>query len=207
MGLVMMLISLNSNIPRYVIEQHLGTRELGIFAAIAYLIMVGGTLVGALGQAATPRLAKYYAGGDRHAFVALLLKLVSIGFVLGISAVVVALVAGRQVLTLLYQPEFAQHTTLFVWLMVAGGISYIASFLGHGMTAAQYFHIQLPLFIGVTAVSTLTCFWLIPGLGLIGAALALILASIVQVVISVGVVLYAIHRIPKAQAIIPTGTN
>lgn len=207
MGLVMMLVSLNGNIPRYIIEQNLGTRELGIFAAIAYLIMVGGTLVGALGQAATPRLAKYYAGGKCRAFVVLLLQLVGIGFVLGISAVIVALVAGGQVLTLLYQPEYAQYTTLFVWLMVAGGISYIASFLGHGMTAAQYFYIQLPLFIGVTAVSTLTCFWLIPALGLTGAALALILASIVQVVISVGVILHAIHKLPNAQVIAPTDPN
>ena len=35
MGLVMMLISLNTNIPRYFIEHYLGERELGIFAAIA----------------------------------------------------------------------------------------------------------------------------------------------------------------------------
>jgi O-antigen/teichoic acid export membrane protein len=75
------------------------------------------------------------------------------------------------------------------------------------MTAAQYFYIQLPLFIGVTAVSTLTCFWLIPALGLTGAALALILASIVQVVISVGVILHAIHRLPNAQVIAPTDPN
>jgi O-antigen/teichoic acid export membrane protein len=204
MGTVMMLISLNSNIPRYVIEQHLGTRELGIFAAIAYLIMAGGTIVGALGQAATPRLAKYYATGNRQAFRRLLFKLMGMGAGLGAIAVVVALVAGRQILTLLYQPEYAQYTTLFVWLMVAGGISYVASFMGYGMTAAQYFYIQLPLFIGVTAVSSLTCFWLIPSLGLIGAAFALILAAIVQVAISAGVILYAIHRLPNPQDIIPS---
>src|SRR5208282_5174062 len=35
LGIVMMLISLNSNIPRYFIEHYRGERELGIFAALA----------------------------------------------------------------------------------------------------------------------------------------------------------------------------
>jgi O-antigen/teichoic acid export membrane protein len=197
MGLVMMLISLNSNIPRYVVEHYLGEQELGIFAAIAYLIMVGGTIISALGQAASPRLAKYYAQANAKAFWALLSKLLGIGAVIGGLSVLVALIAGREILTVLYQPEYAQHTDLLVWLMVAGGLSYIASFLGYGMTAAQHFQIQLPLFISVTTVSALTCLWLIPNIGLNGAAIALILAAVVQAGASLGVILYAIRRISK----------
>src|SRR6516162_9856653 len=63
-GIVMALISFNANIPRYFIEHHLGTRELGIFAALAYPLAAGTTVVGALGQSATPRLARHYADGD-----------------------------------------------------------------------------------------------------------------------------------------------
>ena len=44
LGLVMMLISLNANIPRYFIEHYLGTEQLGIFAAMAYFMLAGNTI-------------------------------------------------------------------------------------------------------------------------------------------------------------------
>ena len=50
LGVSMMLISLNTNIPRYFIEHYLGERELGIFAAMAYLMVAGKTVVSALAQ-------------------------------------------------------------------------------------------------------------------------------------------------------------
>ena len=153
LGFVMMLISLNSNIPRYFIERYLGERELGFFAAIAYLMVAGGMVVNALGESANPRLAKYYALGDSKAFRTLLLKLVGIGVVLGGVGVLVTVVAGQQILTLLYRPEYAKYTNLLIWLMVATGINYVSSFLGYGITAARYFRIQMPLFAIVTTIS------------------------------------------------------
>lgn len=193
LGLVMMLISLNTNIPRYFIEQYLGESELGIFAAIAYLMVAGSTVVGALGQSASPRLAKYYAAGNNRAFRSLLLKLVGIGFLLGSAGVIMALIAGGDLLTLLYRPEYARPD-LFVWLMVAAGFSYIASFLGYAMTAARYFRIQIPLFAGVATTTMLTCFWLVPVSKLQGAVIALITAGIVQVVLSAAIIVFILTQ-------------
>lgn len=67
LGVVMLLISLNSNIPRYVIQAHYGEWELGIFAATAYIMVAGTTVVSALGQSASPRLAKLYGGSKGSA--------------------------------------------------------------------------------------------------------------------------------------------
>ncbi|MFB2933851.1 lipopolysaccharide biosynthesis protein [Aerosakkonemataceae cyanobacterium BLCC-F154] len=197
LGLVMMLISLNSNIPQYFIEGYLGEGQLGIFAAIAYLMVAGNMVVGALGQSANPRLAKYYAAGDSIAFRTLMLKLVGIGAFLGGIAVLVAFVMGQQILTLIYRPEYAQQADLFIWLMVAAGIGYVASFLGYGMTAARYFRIQIPLFTAVTGTSAIACLWLIPIWGLHGAATGLILAAFVQVIFSLGAIAHALHKLPK----------
>lgn len=198
LGLVMMLLSLNVNIPRYFIEWHLGERELGIFAAMAYLQLAGVTVVGALGQSASPRLAKYYAMGNGPAFRALLLKLISIGALLGGAGVLIALVAGREVLVLLYGPEYVRYE-LFVWLMAAAGVSYVASCLGYGMTAARYFRVQMPLFAIVTGTGALACFWLIPAYGLRGAAIALLIASGVQVGSSLVIIMYALGNIHQRQ--------
>jgi O-antigen/teichoic acid export membrane protein len=197
LGFVMMLISLNTNIPRYFIERYLGERELGIFAAMSYLMVVGQMVVSALAESASPRLAKYYAAGNSTAFRTLLLKLVGVGLMLGAAGVFVAIVASKPILTLLYQPEYAERSDLFAWLMVAAGMGYVSSFLGYGMTAARYFQVQMPLFVLVTGSSAMACFWLIPTQGVRGAAIALIVGAIVQVVFSLGVIVYALQRLNK----------
>jgi O-antigen/teichoic acid export membrane protein len=130
LGFVMMLISLNANIPRYFIENSLGVRELGIFGALSYLMVAGSMVVNALGQSASPKLAKYYAAGNKSAFEKLIWQLMGMGFLLGVVGVIVALVGGKPLLTLIYGSEYAQNLDVFVWLMVATGISYVSSFQG-----------------------------------------------------------------------------
>lgn len=201
LGFVMMLISLNTNIPRYFIERYLGERQLGIFAAMSYLMVVGQMVVSALAESASPRLAKYYAAGNSTAFRTLLFKLVGVGAVLGGAGVLVAVVAGREILTLLYRPEYGQQADLFVWLMVAAGIGYMSSFLGYGMTAARYFRVQMPLFALVTGSSAISCLWLIPTMGVRGAAIALIIGAVVQASFSLGAIAHALQRLDKYQGI------
>lgn len=195
LGVVMMLISLNTNIPRYVLERYEGEHGLGIFAAMSYLMVAGTTVVSALGQSASPRLAKYYAGGNLAAFRNLLLKLVGIGLFLGLSAVLVVAVAGKPILTLLYRPEYAEQSDVFIWVTMAAAAGYVASFLGFGMTAARYFKVQAPLFAVVTGATALLSLWLVPEYGLQGAAYALLLSAVVQVGGGLAVVTHAIYRL------------
>lgn len=197
LGAVAALGSLIANIPRYLVEWYLGERALGIFAAIAYLKVASNTIVLALGQSASPRLAKYYAARNRLAFRTLLFKLAGIGALLGGAGVLVALLAGREILTLLYQPEYAEHHNVFVRLMIAAGIDHIATFFHYGMTAARYFRIQVPLFAFFAGTAALTGIWLIPIDGLCGAATALIIATIVRATGSLAIVVYTLHALHK----------
>ncbi|WP_026731764.1 lipopolysaccharide biosynthesis protein [Fischerella sp. PCC 9605] len=197
LGLGMMLVSLNSNIPNYLIENYLGGWELGIFAAIAYLMEIGNRVVIALGESAVARLAQYYAAGKSILFLRLLFKLVGIGALLGGTGVLVSLIAGKQVLTFIYRPEYAQYTNLLVWLAIAAGIRYMANFLGYGMTAARYFRIQMPLFGFVTVILAVASLWLLPKVGLIGGAIALLLAAIAQGVISLAAIYHALFALNK----------
>jgi O-antigen/teichoic acid export membrane protein len=197
LGFVAMLHTLSISIPRYLIEGYLGHHDLGIFSALAYLIVAGNIVVGALSNSASPRLAQYYVAGDRIAFQTLLLKLTGLGALLGGTAIVVALVAGKQLLTILYQPEYAQHTGLLVQLMIAAAISYTFYFLADAMIASRYFRIQVPMYVLVNVISAIACFWLIPLFGLQGAAIALIITASCQSILSLGVISYALYRLHK----------
>jgi O-antigen/teichoic acid export membrane protein len=195
LGVVMMLISLNYNIPRYFIANHFGPRELGIFAALAYILVATSMLVNALAQTASPRLARYIADRNRQAAQSLLIQLLLIALLIGAAGIAIAAVAGKPILSLLYRSEFAEHTDLLVWLMVAAAISHLSSVLGFFMTAARKFSVQVPLFACVCAASVIACAVLIPVCGLPGLALAMAAGFAVQFIVSAVVVIQALTNI------------
>lgn len=178
LGVVMMLISLNANLPRYFIEGRLGADQLGIFAAMAYLMQAGAQVVHAVGQAATPRLARYYAADDPRDFHRLLRRLLLIGAVLGAGGVTVALVAGRWVLTLLYKPVYAERADVFLVLMAAAAFTYLSSMFGYAATAARHIRSQPVIYGGMVLATAASCLLLIEPYGLMGAALAVLASSI-----------------------------
>jgi O-antigen/teichoic acid export membrane protein len=109
----------------------------------------------------------------------------------------IALIAGREILTLLYRAEYAEYADLLVWMMVVAGIGYVSTFLGWGMTTVRYLRVQMPLFVLVASTSAIACYWLIPAQGLRGAAIALVVAAVVRTTFSLGVIFHALHRLSK----------
>jgi O-antigen/teichoic acid export membrane protein len=172
LGVVMMLLSLRANLPRYFIEDAMGAAELGVFAALSSLLVAGNVVVSALGQSAMPRLARHYHDGDLKAFRRLLARLLAIAGIVGAAGLAVAVVAGEPLLGLVFGPPYAAQHELLVVLMAAGAVLFAASFLGYGLTAARRFAVQLPLFGATTLVAAGACLWLVPARGLRGAAYA-----------------------------------
>ena len=197
LGCVMALISLNTNMPRYFIANYLGKTSLGIFTALAYIIVTGNMVISAMGQAAVPRLAKYYASADKKHYLSLLTRLTGLGLIIAVGGILVSVFAGRMILTILYSQEYAAHLTVFIVLMVYGGFNFVASFLGYGMTAARYFRLQLPLFSVVVLTTALASWVLIPSQGLIGAALSMITGALTQIIGSIIIISIAIHNIHR----------
>jgi O-antigen/teichoic acid export membrane protein len=180
LGFVLMLLSLAGNMPRYAIEGRFGLAALGAFAAPASFMAVGSTMVNALGQAATPRLARCFSQGDAPRFRRLALQLIGVSALLGVAGIAVALTMGRFALALLYGRSYAAYASLLIWLMAAASVGYIAGALGYIITSARAFTAQAPLFAAVAASSGIASWLLVPRLGLEGAAVALGASSLVQ---------------------------
>ena len=181
LGVVTMLISLTANIPRYFLEAHGGPRELGIFVGLAYVVTAASTVVGAIGRAATPRLANLHQAGEILAFRRLVRSLLLCAAALGATGVLVASSAGHPILQVLYTPEFAPYAPAFALVMLSGALGYAASMLGYAVTAARHFVVQIPLWIGVAASTLVGSAILVPRLGVTGGAWALVLTAAVQV--------------------------
>jgi O-antigen/teichoic acid export membrane protein len=188
LGVVMLLISLNANIPRYVIEHERGSADLGIFAALAYLLVAGGLVVTAVGQAISPRLARQHAAGDAAGFRRSVTRMIAAGLALGAVAAVAAWAVGAPVVALLYTDAYAGDTGLLVLLALAAGVTFAASFAGFAMTAARRFRAQVPVFLATVATCAVASLALIPAAGLRGAAVALLASAAVQLGCSLVVV-------------------
>jgi len=185
LGLVVLLGCLNSSIPNFFIKHALGERDLGIFAAIGFVVSVGNMAVVSLGQSAYTRLARLCAAGDLAAFSSLLGKLLVFGAAIGLSGMILSKLAGREILTVLFRPEYAERADVLPWIMAAGGILFMAQFLGFGLTAANFYHSQVVLNIAANFSLLVACYWLVERRGLLGAILAMLIAAIVQLVGSV----------------------
>lgn len=180
LGAVLMLVSLNLNLPRYFIEHHLGIRELGIFSSLTNLLAVGNVITNAIGQGAAPRLAKYFEAAKLRDFRALLTTIVIASLGIGAAGFLGALLFGRRVLAIVYRPEYSTRQDVLVWLMAASGFFYLGSTLGCAVTAVKCFAPQLPLFAIAAASTALASMILVPSQGLRGAALAILISAVIQ---------------------------
>jgi O-antigen/teichoic acid export membrane protein len=194
LGVVMALISLTSNIPRYFIQALLGERELGIFAALTYVTAAGMTIVSAVGNSLTPAMARDFDRGDVRAFARRFWLLASAAAGIGISGFLAAVVFARPLLQIAYGEEYARSAGVFVHAMALGTVTYLAGAVGFAMSAARCFRSQAPMFVLVVAtIFAASAAW-IPSSGLHGALSALMAGAAVQLALGAALLGPAIRR-------------
>jgi O-antigen/teichoic acid export membrane protein len=181
LGIVVGLISLNTNIPNYVIAKYFGTRDLGIFAVLAYTTVAVNMLIQALGQAVAPRMARYFSEQKILSFKKVLKKMVLFNLAIGLLGVLIILIGGEKILAIIYTPEYAAYLHLFSVLLIAAALSGVAVAFGYAMTAARQFRLQVPLYLTVLATTFLMSLILIPRFKLYGAAVALIVSALIHI--------------------------
>lgn len=179
LGVVMALISLQTNIPRYFLQVYAGEEAVGCFGAIVYPMMAGMIVTTALGQSACTRLARSFAE-DLPEFQRLLGRLTAFSAALGFVLVVVIYVFGRPLLRVMYGPSFADYHSEFVVVALACGIQLVSSCWGYGMTAARFFRAQVAITVGSCIVTAGAALVLVPRYSIMGAALAVLATSLIM---------------------------
>ncbi len=189
LGLAMASLSLTTSIPRYWISARLGNAALGGFAVAGSLMIAMSYVVGALSQAASPRLARYHAAGDSAAFRRLLGRLSLWLAAITIASVAVMAIAGQLVLGMLFGPAFVPYAAIATCLMLAAGLRNFSILLGRAITSMRRFRMGLALrLLGIAVLVALLPGW-IDWLGLMGAAWAVTLTWLITTLLSLAVVL------------------
>src|SRR5262249_5624416 len=107
LAVVMLLASLNTNMPSYFIQAHLGEHELGVYSAMMTIAGAGGALILALGHAGSAKLSQYYAEGTMSRFWSLVLRLAGFSALVGCFGVVASILLGPALLTIIFTSEYA----------------------------------------------------------------------------------------------------
>jgi O-antigen/teichoic acid export membrane protein len=190
MGIQTMLASLATNIPRYVIDHDLGTAMLGKFAAMAYFLVAGHTVIAAVGNSVQAPLSRCWHS-SLPAFKKLLFKCAAFAFGVGMVGTLVAAVAGKRILTLCYSPEYATNRGVFVLLMFSAAFYYVGSILGGGIAIVRRFWTYTLLYSLVPLMALIVAWLLIPRMGLMGAAIATLAYCVANAAIPVAIIAFA----------------
>lgn len=174
LGMVGAIGSLQSNIPRYFLDGYAGRAELGVWAAVSYLLVFGNMTIGAIANAALARLARHAAEQDWRAYLRLLARLLAIGMTIGVATVLGSIVLGPPALRLLYSDEVAANADILTLLAISAGLLYSYLFLGTAMDGLRSYRIQPYIHVTTALVIACACALLVPGHGAHGAAWAMI---------------------------------
>jgi O-antigen/teichoic acid export membrane protein len=194
MGVISTLLSLQANVPQYVIQQYLGAAAVGTFAVLAYPFLLGNIAVTAMGQAAAPQFGDAIRNEDAGAFRRVLLLTMMSGAVLGSAVVVATWLGGAYFLELFYSAAYRQHSALFTILACATAVRYAYLPVGVAITAQRRLGIQLWIRTSTIVAVTLAVAAGVLWKGLAGAGVALLIVAIAEGVVWIAIALGSIRE-------------
>jgi len=197
LGLVSILNSLNTNIPRYFLEYNFGLNELGYFSAIAYILVAGNLLIRPLSLVAAPKLAQNYQQNKKREFVILNIKLFLAAAILGFVAITIVYYFGEFILTFIYSIEYAKYNNIFLLIMIGSILSYFTTFLNVAIVAAREFKKQPYINLITMIAALLSSIYFIPSNGIEGAAYVTIIVFLTQFLGSLSLFIYSVLQMKE----------
>ena len=189
LGMVAMFLSLAANIPRYFLSHYHGDRILGVYAMLELFLQLVLMVTVSIQQATSARMAcSFFEGGKK--FRHYLSLLLAVGVAWGLFATIAAYGCGQWLLATFLGSELAlYHGALTLLMAAAIGIN-VRCFLGAAMVILRRTRIQAFL-TAISAAATLVLAWfLIPPLGVAGAALTMLASGLVFSALTASALVY-----------------
>lgn len=173
LALVAALTSLAYYVPRYFIGATEGDAVLGRFGALSYFALMITMLGIAIADSLIPSLTQAHARqANPQAYLRQVRQLYLIPTVCGILGVALLLTVGNWLLTMLLGPTAAADPLVTAILLTAGTLIAITGCQAHVMVALGLERSQLLVTAASFALLLIASARLIPGAGMMGAALA-----------------------------------
>lgn len=181
LGFVGMLVSLNSNIPRYFLELFESPKELGYFSAIVQISMIVGLFMNSITQVILPRFSNFYKQNKipllrKYIFSYMPIITIIIGFIL----IIICFLFGGNILNLVYGSDYAKYSNILLLVAIAISINLLSWILDAALLAIRYISIQPKISIFNFIATIGIGYILINNHGIEGAAITLIVNAILH---------------------------
>lgn len=192
LGLVVMVGSLSANIPSYIIESKLSIEAVAVFASLIYLVQSTSTFMSALWEPAVPRLTRMREAFDYLGFTKMIAQISLAGLAIGMIGFFVVLVGGKFILFNVFNEDFAKHYDVFLALTSVLVVRNLGGVWSVGATVLRYYWVQVPINVLNAVLILISCYFLVPTQGLIGAAYALLICTTVTRLLFLSVIAHGV---------------
>ncbi len=174
--------SFNISMPRFFLMHFNGEYFLGIFSAIAYILVIANLFASSISQVFLPRLSKLYR---EEKFVELNVyarRLIKIGFMIGFIFVFFSIVFGKELLLIVFGTEYSSYSAVLIILSI--GLMFLLSgvFVGTVLTSLGNYSVHYKISIVTLLSSTILSILLIPRYSIYGAGLTVTLSQFVTMI-------------------------
>lgn len=197
LGFVSIINSLNTNIPRYFLENYYNIEQLGYFSAIAYILVVGNLFIRPVSLVTAPRIAQSFQVGNIKRYIRYTLLSLIIALILGVFIFIIIFIKGDFLLTIIYDNRYAKYSKIFNIMAIGSIIGFFTTFLNTSIVAAREFKIQPVINLITLSVTSLVSIMFVPTMGILGAAYVTLIAFITQFLLSLMLFLYILKKVKK----------
>lgn len=195
LGLSAMMISLNSNIPRYFLEYFYSHKLLGYFSAIAYLVTIGNLLMNAVAQNFLNKLSGILKKNDVSKFKKYVFGyLTFFSIIFGIVLIIFSYLCGDVFIHLIYGSEYVKYTDILILMSFVLAIEFISWNFDTALMSMRYISVQPKISVIALITSVISGLFLVKNYGVFGATYTLILASFIKLFLRLIFVVYGLKK-------------
>ncbi len=197
LGIAVMLVSLQTNIPRYFLEHYSSVELVGVYTILYYFIVIGGIVINSVCQYLSPYFSEFYRDLRIEELKRIIKNAFFIALSLGVAGLVISLFLNDFIIKTIYGKDYLAYAYLLPYIMIAGIFTYLSVVNGYLLTSLKLLKIQMPVFLILVCLTVIYSYLLIPVYGLTGAIYTTILSAVSQFLISSFIIYTKIQELTR----------
>lgn len=197
LGFIQLVVSLNANIPKYIIENLLSLKELADFSILVYIFTIGNIFVSALIQNLLPHLRNLYNKKDITQIKKIVFNRIVISVIpLSIITIIIVYFYGIEFIGFIYGDSYINDTNeiVLIVLVIALFVNAYSAVIDNTLILFNLIKKQIYISLFMVVFTIVLGYIFIINYGLIGAALSILFANFIQLVMRI---IYLIFNMDK----------
>ncbi|MCH4388449.1 oligosaccharide flippase family protein [Staphylococcus haemolyticus] len=195
LGIVQLLNSYNILIPRYVIENILDVKLVGVFASISYLLTIIDLFMNAISQNIIVRIKNAILNKDYNTLYKYTNSYLLItSLIMGLISIIPIYLLKDIIIGVIYGSYYQNYSNIFVIIAISIIFNFQSWIFDTTLMAFKVYKLQLIASIINFIVSIFSSIVLIKSYGLMGAAISVVIINFSQSIIKYLICMYSIYR-------------